>query len=127
MIVGIKKIDNKFYLDKGISFDEKYTKEHYNYKVVEVGDAFEDCTGSDFNEDYSFNIEKYNSRKENENRQRRIQELKNLLDKTDYIVTKLAEMQITSNENFSSELARYQSTIQNRVAWRSELDRLLNE
>ena len=127
MIVGIKKIDNKFYLDKGISFDEKYTKEPYNYKVVEVGDAFEDCTGSDFNEDYSFNIEKYNSRKENENRQRRIQELKNLLDKTDYIVTKLAEMQITSNENFSSELARYQSTIQNRVAWRSELDRLLNE
>lgn len=57
----------------------------------------------------------------------RMQKLQNLLDKTDYIVTKLAEMQITSNENFSSELARYQSTIQNRVAWRSELDRLLNE
>ena len=57
----------------------------------------------------------------------RKQELQNLLDKTDYIVTKLAEMQITNNENFSSELARYQPTIQNRVAWRSELDRLLNE
>lgn len=57
----------------------------------------------------------------------RIFELQNLLNKTDYIVTKLAEMQITNNENFSSELARYQSTIQNRVAWRSELDRLLNE
>lgn len=57
----------------------------------------------------------------------RKQELQNLLDKTDYIVTKLAEMQITNNENFSSELARYQETIQNRVAWRLELDRLLNE
>ena len=57
----------------------------------------------------------------------RIQELQNLLDKTDYIVTKLAEMQITNNENFNSELARYQETIQNRVAWRSELDRLMNE
>lgn len=57
----------------------------------------------------------------------RKQELQNLLDKTDYIVTKLAEMQITNNENFNSELARYQDTIQNRVAWRSELDRLLNE
>ena len=57
----------------------------------------------------------------------RIFELKNLLNKTDYIVTKLAEMQITNNENFSSELARYQETIQNRVAWRLELDRLLNE
>lgn len=64
---------------------------------------------------------------ENEMKQNRIQELQNLLDKTDYIVTKLAEMQITNNENFNSELARYQSTIQNRVAWRSELDRLLNE
>lgn len=63
----------------------------------------------------------------NEIKQNRIQELQNLLDKTDYIVTKLAEMQITNNENFSSELARYQDTIQNRVAWRSELDRILNE
>ena len=54
-------------------------------------------------------------------------ELQFLLDKTDYVVTKLAEMQISNNENFSSELARYQGTIQNRVAWRSELDRLLNE
>lgn len=60
-------------------------------------------------------------------KQNRIEELQNLLDKTDYVVTKLAEMQISNNENFSSELARYQDTIQNRVAWRSELDRLLNE
>lgn len=57
----------------------------------------------------------------------RKQELQNLLDKTDYIVTKLAEMKMTNIENFSSELARYQGTIQNRNAWRSELDRLLNE
>lgn len=60
-------------------------------------------------------------------KQNRMNELQFLLDKTDYIVTKLAEMQISNNENFSSELARYQPTIQNRVAWRSELDRLLNE
>lgn len=62
-----------------------------------------------------------------EQRQNRIFELQNCLDKTDYVVTKLAEMQISNNENFGSELARYQETIQNRVAWRSELDRLLNE
>lgn len=62
-----------------------------------------------------------------EKRQNRIRELQSLLDKTDYVVTKLAEMQISNNENFSSELARYQDTIQNRVVWRSELDRLLNE
>lgn len=64
---------------------------------------------------------------ENEINQQRIAELNSLLSKTDYVVTKLAEMQISNNENFSSELARYQDTIQNRVAWRSELDRLLNE
>ena len=64
---------------------------------------------------------------ETEMKEIRISELQNLLGKTDYIVTKLAEMQITNNENFSSELARYQDTIQNRVVWRSELDRLLNE
>lgn len=62
------------------------------------------------------------SQKEN-----RKQVLQNLLYNTDYIVTKLTEMQFTNNENFSSELARYQDTIQNRVAWRSELDNLLNE
>lgn len=60
-------------------------------------------------------------------KQNRMAELTSLLDKTDYVVTKLAEMKISNNENFSSELARYQDTIQNRVAWRSELDRLLNE
>ena len=64
---------------------------------------------------------------ENEIKQQRIVELNSFLSKTDYVVTKLAEMQISNNENFSSELARYQETIQNRVAWRSELDRLLNE
>lgn len=60
-------------------------------------------------------------------KQNRMAELHSLLEKTDYVVTKLAEMQISNNENFSSELARYQDTIQNRIAWRSELDRLLNE
>lgn len=60
-------------------------------------------------------------------KQNRIQELQILLSKTDYIVIKLSEMQITNNENFSSELARYQDAIQNRNAWRSELDSLLNE
>ena len=60
-------------------------------------------------------------------KQNRIDELQNLLDSTDYIVTKLAEMQITNRENFDAELSRYQSTIQNRDLWRTEIDRLLNE
>lgn len=64
---------------------------------------------------------------EEETKENRIYELHSLLKSTDYIVTKLAEMQISNAENFSSELARYQEIIQNRIAWRSELDRLLNE
>ena len=60
-------------------------------------------------------------------KQNRIEELQNLLDSTDYIVTKLAEMQIMNSENYNYEFARYQNTIQNRVAWRTEIDRLLNE
>ena len=60
-------------------------------------------------------------------KQNRIDELQNLLDSTDYIVTKLAEMQIMNRENFVVELSRYQSIIQNRVSWRTEIDRLLNE
>ena len=60
-------------------------------------------------------------------KQNRIDELQSLLDKTDWIVTKLAEMQITNRENFVAELSRYQNTIQNRDLWRTEIDRLLNE
>ena len=60
-------------------------------------------------------------------KQNRIAELQTLLHKTDWIVTKLAEMQITNSENLVTELSRYQNIIQNRVAWRTEIDRLLNE
>lgn len=127
MIIGIKIYDNKFFLDKGISFDEKYTKDPYNYKVVEVDDKFSDCLGSDFNEDYSFNFERYHTRKNNERRQKRIQELTLLLEKTDYIVTKLAELQMTNYSLYQSELARYQPKLIERHEWRSEIDSLLNE
>lgn len=63
---------------------------------------------------------------ENE-KQNQIEQLQNLLNKTDYVVTKLAEMKITNNENFTYELARYQDIIKKRVAWRTEIDRLMNE
>lgn len=62
-----------------------------------------------------------------ESKQNRVAELQTLLHKTDWIVTKLAEMQLTNNKNFVPELARYQDIIQNRVAWRTEIDRLLNK
>ena len=60
-------------------------------------------------------------------KEERINELQNLLNETDYVVIKLYEMKLADNANFDSELIRYQETIQNRAAWRSELDRLSEE
>ena len=36
----------------------------YNYKIVEIDDKYSDCVASDFNQDLSFSIDKYKSRKE---------------------------------------------------------------
>ena len=36
----------------------------YNYKIVEIDDKYADCLISDFNNDLSFSIDKYKSRKE---------------------------------------------------------------
>ena len=36
----------------------------YNYKIVEIDDKYADCVASDFNQDLSFSIDKYKSRKE---------------------------------------------------------------
>ena len=41
-------------------------KPPYNYKIVEVDDKYADCVASDFNQDLSFSIDKYKSRKETE-------------------------------------------------------------
>lgn len=51
---------------------------------------------------------------------------KNLAD-TDYIVVKLAEMQLRNDEDFAAEYERYAETIKNRELWRAEANRLLGE
>ena len=45
---------------------EDLVKPPYNYKIVEIDDKYADCTISDFNQDLSFSIDKYKSRKETE-------------------------------------------------------------
>ena len=45
---------------------EDLTKPPYNYKIVEIDDKYADCKASDFNQDLSFSIDKYKSRKETE-------------------------------------------------------------
>ena len=44
--------------------DETLSKPPYNYTKVEIDDKYSDCQASDFNVDLSFNIEKYNARKQ---------------------------------------------------------------
>lgn len=43
---------------------EDLVKPPYNYKIVEIDDKYADCVESDFNQDLSFSIDKYKSRKE---------------------------------------------------------------
>ena len=44
--------------------DETLSKPPYNYTKVEIDDKYADCLISDFNQDLSFSIDKYKSRKE---------------------------------------------------------------
>ena len=81
MIIGIKKLENGLlFLDKcryntvfprnkmGVTnrvyTDEELSQSPYNYTKVEIDDVYSDCQSSDFDEDLSFNVEKYNARKQ---------------------------------------------------------------
>ena len=44
--------------------DEELSKPPYNYTKVEIDDTYSDCQASDFDEDLTFNVEKYNARKQ---------------------------------------------------------------
>ena len=44
--------------------DETLAQPPYNYTKVEIDDVYSDCQASDFNDDLSFNVEKYNIRKQ---------------------------------------------------------------
>jgi sucrose-6-phosphate hydrolase SacC (GH32 family) len=48
--------------------DEQLSQPPYNYTKVEIEDKYLDCQVSDFNEDLTFSIEKYNARKQKENK-----------------------------------------------------------
>lgn len=44
--------------------DETLALPPYNYTKVEIDDVYSDCQSSDFNDDLSFNVDKYNARKQ---------------------------------------------------------------
>ena len=44
--------------------DAELAQPPYNYTKVEIDDKYSDCQSSDFNDDLSFNVDKYNARKQ---------------------------------------------------------------
>ena len=84
MIIAIRKEPNgSLYIDKEIYSrtqevqdeqgnitiqplftDEELAQPPYNYTKVEIDDVYSDCKASDFDEDLTFNLEKYNARKQ---------------------------------------------------------------
>jgi hypothetical protein len=124
MIIAIRKEPNgSIYMDKTICTDERFANvdislPQYNYTKVEIDDIYSDCIGTDFNEDLTFSIEKYNARKQKENAETRIAELKQLLKDTDYKALKYAEGVISAID--------YLPTQRERQAWRDEINDLEN-
>ena len=84
MFIAIRKEENgSLYIDKNIYprtqevqdengnievvpmfTDEELSQPPYNYTKVEIDDVYSDCQESDFNDDLTFSIEKYNARKQ---------------------------------------------------------------
>ena len=100
MIIAIRKEPNgSLYMDKEIYSrtqevqdengnievvpmftDEELAQPPYNYTKVEIDDVYSDCQASDFNDDLTFSIEKYNARKQKEKGLARIAEIKPRLE-----------------------------------------------
>lgn len=100
MFIAIRKETNGFkYIDKticsrtqevmseqGVVYieplftDEQLSKPPYYYTKVEIDDKYSDCIGADFNEDLTFNVDKYNARKQREVNQDRISQIKPRLE-----------------------------------------------
>lgn len=85
MKIAIKKINDYIYIDKSICLDERYnlidlSQSPYNYKIITIDDIFSDCSNLDFDDDLSFNVNKYQTRKDKTNAGFKISDLQNWFD-----------------------------------------------
>lgn len=99
--------------------DEILSQSPYNYTKVEIDDKYSDCQASDFDEDLTFNADKYNSRKQKEIAEPRIRELKQLLASQDYKTIKYMQGELTEEE-FAEVKAQCKY-------WRDEINKLEQE
>lgn len=116
MKIAIKIINDNIYIDKKLNNRIDYTAEPYNFKIIEIDDKYEDCLNTDFEQDLTFNIEKYNSRRNNDIIENKIEELKLNLRNTDYQAIKFAEGEISDED--------YQEIRTQRQTWRQEINSL---
>lgn len=79
MRIAIRKETNGIiYIDKNLKNNIPYTEPPYNFKIIDV--EKEDCESSDFDDDLTFNIQKYNTRKQNKIDEIEIKQLKQELE-----------------------------------------------
>lgn len=68
MKIAVRKEPNGLiYISK--EFFNRFGEEHlneYKFTLVEIKEEYADCVGTDFNEDLTFSVEKYNARKNQE-------------------------------------------------------------
>lgn len=125
-----KEPEGYIYIDK--TFLERFTEEQleeYNYTLVEIDDKYSDCEGFDFNDDLTFNIEKYKARIQSKDDEEKLYILQTNLEKTDYIANKLAEANaeyiVTEDKTKLIELRnKYSKELADRETWRKEIDSL---
>ena len=60
--------------------DEVLSQPPYNYIKIEIDDKYSDCQASDFNDDLTFSIEKFNARKQKQDNENRIAQIKPRLE-----------------------------------------------
>lgn len=50
------------YIDKHLREDIPYTEPPYNFTIIDIDEKYSDCINTDFDEDFTFNIERYTKR-----------------------------------------------------------------
>ena len=132
MIIGVRKEANgrlyfyKEYASGRIS-EEELSKPPYNFSRVDVPDDYEDFNSADFNNDFTFNLERYKARKLKERKefsveQEEINELKQQLADMDYKTSKYVDGDYTEEQ--WQEIVNERKAIRTRIR---ELESLLED
>ena len=100
--------------------DETLSKPPYNYTKVEIDDVYSDCQASDFNEDFTFNVEKYNARKQKQDNEEYENKIVALIRKKYNINQELAILR--QRDAKPQEFAEYNEYVENcKAKVKSEL------